>query len=37
MNREIAKKKMKDPLCVPCFFDYIFLGDRECETKKKKR
>ena len=37
MNKEIAKRKMKNPLCVPCLFDYIFLGDGEYKTNKKKR
>ncbi len=37
MNKEIAKRKMENPLRVPCLFDYIFLGDRVHKTNKKKR
>lgn len=37
MNKEIAKKKMKNPLYIPWPFDYIFLNDSEYKTNKKKR
>lgn len=37
MNKEIAKKKMKNPLYVPWSLDYIFLNDSEYKTNKKKK
>ena len=37
MNKEIAKKKMKNPLYIPWSLDYIFLNDSEYKTNKKKR